>query len=541
MQSLRLRRRLKTHYSLYIRDTPDPFGGRGRSELDQPSREADGEGSASGPKAVKAGQDGQGQFVVAFSTPSDPLNPQDWPLRTRVFTTFLLSLLVLFVGSASSMNALVAKKATADLKVSETIADLDTALFLTGFGVAAPIMAPLSELAGRNPIYLISLLAVCLLEIGVAQTHTIWSRCVLRFLAGCFATTPLSNAGAAMGDLWDREERSWTFPLFAVAGFFGPCLGPVISGWVAQSTLTYRWTDWIQAAWAGSLLVITFLLLPETYPPTLLGWKAADTQTALLTRCARSPPSRTAIRERTRDSRYLTALEHKRQHIPYRVDFLKTLARPFVMLVEEPIVVCFLAYLTLVYIVLFGSLVAYPLIFVPYNLSAGILGTVGVVLCGACAPLMLWDYRRGLEQAWKKGLDEVEPEVRLRVAMVGTWAVPAGLAWNAWVCYQSVSVFGSYGAQALFGFGILSCFISTYQYLIDSYGHAAASAMSATTFLRYPVAGASVLFTRPMYHRLDRHWALSLLAGLALLMSFIPFVFYLAGRRIRRWSRWTMH
>ncbi|PRQ69906.1 Major facilitator superfamily domain-containing protein [Rhodotorula toruloides] len=529
MQSLRLRRRLNTHYSLYIRDAPNAFGGRGKSEVTQPSGEGDGEGSASGPEAVKAGQDGQGAFVVAFSTPSDPLNPQDWPLRTRLFTTFLLSLLVLFVGSASSMNAFVAKKAAADLGVSETIADLDTALFLTGFGVAAPIMAPLSELAGRNPIYLISLLAVCLLEIGVAQTHTIWSRCVLRFLAGCFATTPLSNAGAAMGDLWDREERSWTFPLFAVAGFFGPCLGPVISGWVAQSSLSYRWTDWIQAAWAGLLFIVTFLLLPETYPPTLLGWKAA------------------AIRECTRNPRYLTALEHKRQHIPYRVDFVKTLARPFVMLVQEPIVLCFLAYLTLVYIVLFGSLVAYPLIFVPYDLSSGILGTsflsiaVGVVLCGACAPLMLWDYRRGIEQAWKQGFDEVEPEVRLRVAMVGTWAVPAGLAWNAWVCYQSVSVFGSYGAQALFGFGILSCFISTYQYLIDSYGHAAASAMSATTFLRYPVAGSSVLFTRPMYHRLDRHWALSLLAGLALVMSFIPFIFYLLGRRTRRWSRWTMH
>ncbi|BGP23112.1 MFS transporter [Rhodotorula toruloides] len=529
MQSLRLRRRLKTHYSLCVRDAPDAFGGRGTSEGDQPTIDGDGEVVVGGPEAVKDGQVGQGGFVVAFSTPFDPLNPQDWPIRARLFTTFLLSLLVLFVGSAGSMNAFVAKKAAADLGVSETIADLDTALFLTGFGVAAPIMAPLSELTGRTPIYLISLLAVCLLEIGVAQTQTIWSRCVLRFLAGCFATTPLSNAGAAMGDLWDREERSWTFPLFAVAGFLGPCLGPVVSGWVAQGQLSYRWTDWIQAAWAGLLLVVMFLLLPETYPPTLLGWKAA------------------AMRDRTRDPRYLTALEHKRQQIPYHVDFLKTLAGPFVMLVEEPIVVCFLAYLTLVYIVLFGSLVAYPLIFVPYDLSSGILGTsflsiaVGVILCGACAPLMLWDYRRGIEQAWKKNLDEVEPEVRLRVAMVGTWAVPAGLAWNAWVCYQSVSVFGSYGAQALFGFGILSCFISTYQYLIDSYGHAAASAMSATTFLRYPVAGASVLFTRPMYHHLDRHWALSLLAGLALVMSFIPFIFYLTGRKIRRWSRWTTH
>lgn len=44
----------------------------------------------------------------------------------------------------------------------------------------------------------------------------------------------------------------------------------------------------------------------------------------------------------------MTALEIKRLQVPYRRDFLRTLARPFEMLVLEPIVVCFLAYLTLV-------------------------------------------------------------------------------------------------------------------------------------------------------------------------------------------------
>lgn len=142
MQSLRLRRRLKTHYSIYICDAPDRYGkDEGKSEGDQSASDGfDGDGARS-PEAVEGG--GKGAFVVGFSTPSDPLNPQvrnkiractgvlaltqtlrvrqDWPIRTRLFATSLLALLVLFVGSASSMNAFVANKLAADLGVSETI------------------------------------------------------------------------------------------------------------------------------------------------------------------------------------------------------------------------------------------------------------------------------------------------------------------------------------------------------------------------------------------------------------------------------------
>lgn len=50
--------------------------------------------------------------------------------------------------------------------------------------------------------------------------------------------------------------------------------------------------------------------------------------------------------------------------------------------------------------------------------------------------------------------------------------------------------------------GILSCFISSYQYIIDVYGTNAASALSALTFVRYTVTGGAVMFTEPMYERL---------------------------------------
>lgn len=78
---------------------------------------------------------------------------------------------------------------------------------------------------------------------------------------------------------------------------------------------------------------------------------------------------------------------------------------------------------------------SFPHVFAPYALSPSFSGltflstAVGLVLCGALTPLMLYDYRRMVKRADNEARS-VEPEVRLRVAMLGTWAVPLGLFWR---------------------------------------------------------------------------------------------------------------
>ncbi|GAA5865717.1 hypothetical protein JCM3774_004978 [Rhodotorula dairenensis] len=483
-------------------------------------------------------------FVVDFSKLHDPLNPQCWSLRERVWTTFVLCLLVLFSGAASSMNAYAAPKARRDLGVSESVVNLDTALFLVGFGVAAPIAAPLSELAGRNVVYLVSLAAFALLEVGAASCASIASRSIIRFLAGAFASPPLSNAAAGIGDLFTAAERAVVFPIFAAFGLTGPCLGPAVGGWIASSNISYRFTDWVQAIWALGLLFLIFFFLAETYPPRILCWKAEGASTEL----------RPAIRARNRDSRYLSPSEaHRWGHtMSTRRNLLRTLARPFEMLFLEPIVMCFLGYLTLVFCVLFGALVAYPFIFAGYDLSLertpAQLGRLflaiptGLVVCTLILVPLAWvDYHRCIDRAGLTGSASAPPEARLRAAMLGSWTIPAGLLWTAWTSDGRYSIFHPLGGQALFGFGFLTCFVSSYLYLIDSYGHAAASALSAVTFLRYVVSGGAVIFTPPMYRRLTPEWALTLLACLAFTLSFVPWLFYFYGARIRSWSRWTLH
>jgi hypothetical protein len=74
---------------------------------------------------------------------------------------------------------------------------------------------------------------------------------------------------------------------------------------------------------------------------------------------------------------------------------------------------------------------------------------------------------------------------------------------------------------------------------VDTYQHQAASALAAKTFIRSLWGASTVLFTEQMYDRLGDQWASSLLAFLALACCAIPYVFYVKGAAIRRYSRYA--
>lgn len=89
------------------------------------------------------------------------------------------------------------------------------------------IWAPLSELIGRRPVFIGSLIPYILFQLGDALPHTDLSIIlVFRFLSGVFASAPLTNAGAVMGDIWDPFHRALAISVFTASAFMGPVLGP---------------------------------------------------------------------------------------------------------------------------------------------------------------------------------------------------------------------------------------------------------------------------------------------------------------------------
>jgi len=81
--------------------------------------------------------------------------------------------------------------------------------------------------------------------------------------------------------------------------------------------------------------------------------------------------------------------------------------------------------------------------------------------------------------------------------MFGAPAIPISLFWMGWTNDASISYWSGLIASILFGYGILCIFISTYQYIIDSYEMYAASALVSLTLIRYVVAGGMVVVGIP--------------------------------------------
>jgi len=152
----------------------------------------------------------------------------------------------------------------------------------------------MSELWGRKtPLFAGHFLfIICQIPVGVAQNvETIM---LFRFLGGVASAGPLAITGGQFADMFDPVQRGLALCVLSGTTLIGPILGPIIGGFMTQryehlcnskrllgqpsdalsSYLGWRWTAWmtmIIAALAGG---IGFIVIPETYAPTLLTQKA---------------------------------------------------------------------------------------------------------------------------------------------------------------------------------------------------------------------------------------------------------------------------
>lgn len=476
----------------------------------------------------KANEKEEDPFLVQW-TEDDVRNPQQWSLGKKWFVTIQVALIALVVGYAGGVNSAADAQAAEKFGVSGEVMALQTGLFLVGFGVSAPAMGPLSELSGRLPTYLFPLIIFGVFCLGSGFATNIQTRVILRFFAGFFGAAPLSNAGGSVADMCGPLQRTYLFPAFSVIGFMGPPIGPILGGWIGELG-DEGWCDWSTAIMALLVIIALVLFMPETLSSELLKIRAEE------------------LRKQTGDDRYETLMERKARNSNknFGKTLLSAMFNSVMFLVTEPITLCFATYMSVVYIILFGDLESYAIIFSIYDWKAGKIGSVfaamaiGMAVTGLLIPVMFYRYK-GLLSKVSQGGKLPQPEERLKLAIYGTWTMPIGLFWGGWTAYKSISPWSLIISQFVFGFGTLCCFISSYMYVIDVYQVNSASPLASLVFMRYIIAGAgSVMFTRPMFEGIGIHWGMSLLGFLAILVSFVPVIYYLYGPLIRSKSKYAM-
>ena len=267
---------------------------------------------------------------------------------------------------------------------------------------------------------------------------------------------------------------------------------------------------------------MTTFFLPEIYAPVLLKRRAAS------------------LRKSTGESAYWHP--HEEVRLDFKSIVTKHLARPLRMLFTEPMVTCIALYASFVYGLLYLTLEVFPIVFAEIRHYGPVVSTlpflglfVGVLFAVSINLANQPRYMRAVE---KNGGRPV-PEARLPPMLVGGVLYVIGLFWFGWTASPQFSWVLPTVAAGFIGAGFNVIFQQCLNFLVDTYGLYAASAVSANTVLRSLLAAAFPLVAKPMFHKLGVGPAMSILGGVACLALPVPLIFMKYGLRLRRMSKFA--
>ncbi|KAK2053401.1 major facilitator superfamily transporter [Colletotrichum caudatum] len=448
--------------------------------------------------------------------PNDPRNPMNLSKITRWSVILMAATTTLAISLLSSAYTGGIRQIIHEFEISQEVATLGVSLYVLGFALGPLLWAPLSELYGRQAVFFFTYGALTVFSAGCAGANSATTLIVLRFFAGAFGSSPLSNSGGVVADMFPDDERGLAMVFFGAAPSLGPVFGPIIGGFLGVAA-GWRWLVGFLAAVAGTFWILGTVLVPETYSPYLLRRRAA------------------ALSKMTGKC-YVSKIEHAKGKVSLAKSLRTALSRPWVLLLREPIVLLLSTYTAIIYGTLYMLLAAFPIVYQQergWSPGVGGLPFLSLMVGMIAAVIYSVPGNNRYQRVQKKNGGHAPPETRLVSVMVGAVAAPVGLFWFAWTTDPSIHWMASVAAGVPFGFSIMLLFIGMINYLVDAYTIFEASVLAANCVIRSAFGAAFPLFTTYMYKNLGTNWASSIPAFLALGCVPFPFLFYKYGPAIR--------
>ncbi|KAH6891028.1 major facilitator superfamily domain-containing protein [Thelonectria olida] len=454
------------------------------------------------------------EFEVIFDE-GDSENPRNWPLWYRAWITVAVSYSTWVVVLYSTCYTASIPGLIEEFGSTTTGTTLGLTTYLLGLAAGSLIVAPMSELYGRQPVYMVCLVIWLILIIPCALATSLTEILVVRFFGALFGAAMISNSPGSIVDIANPEYLALAMSCWSIAPLNGPSLGPIIGGFVYQY-LGWRWDNWIVLVLGGAGTVM-MATCKETYHPAILKRKAAR------------------MRKQEDDPRYWCQYDQKVSSL----HLLKVnLSRPFILFATEPILWFLNIWISLIYGILYLCFVAYPIVFSQHRgWNPGMSGLafvgigVGTMIAIVSEPLL-----RKLINSQPRDPEtgRVQPEATALVMAIGSVLAPIGQLVFSWTCLPASIHWAIPIAFGIpFGCGNTLSFIYGANYLAGTYSIYAASALAGNAVIR-SIFGATLPLAGPkMYAVLTPQWAGTLLGLLEVAMIPIPFIFWRYGSKIR--------
>ncbi|KAI0437893.1 major facilitator superfamily domain-containing protein [Xylaria telfairii] len=453
------------------------------------------------------------EVIVDWEGPDDPAHPLNWSSTRKTFIIVLVSAVTFNISLVPTIFApgvpLLLREFHSE---STSLASFAVSAYIVPFAIGPLLIAPLSELYGRNVVMNTANFGFLIATIVCAISNGIALFLVFRIFQGLAGCVPLVLGGSMISDLVLPEKRGRALSGWQLGPLLGPVIGPVAGGYIAQN-IGWRWLFWLVAILSG-VLTLLYLLIPETYHPVLLTWKASRLQ--------KGDGNRT----------YVAAGSTRRTP---RELLRKSIVRPLKMLVKSPIVLILSLQLAVIYGFLYLLFTTFVFVFEgQYQFQAG---PAGLAYLGIGTGFLISLVGNGLTSDYiakkeAKG-GEIKPESRLTPMILGVLLVPIGLVWYGWTAQYKIHWIVPIIGTSFIGIGINLVWIPIQSYLIDAFTIYAASALAANTVVRSVFGVVLPLAGQPLYDRLGLGWGNTLLAFIALATVPLTWLIMKYGERIR--------
>ena len=493
---------------------------------------------------------GYGKEVPPRPDLTDYTDPMRWSNSRKRFMTCLSSIVTVTAAYSPGSYTSPANVLTHQWNISHVVYNTGITLFCFGFGIAPMVLAPFSEINGRRPVFVVTGVLFVVCQLCSAVTQSFGGMLAARLFLGIGGSTFSTMVGGILADIWDSSERNTPMTIFTGATLFGTGLGPLVSGFVVQN-ISWRWVFYIQTITSGILIAAVILFFKETRGSILLSRKAKalnqwyeELESAGFPGVA-FPKSGSAGNEKfdqCKRIRWKVKADEERASLAKMVSV--SLFRPFYLLCTESVVFWFSAWVSFSWAVLYLQFGAIPLVFSHnHNFDLQQCGAVFAAVCsGGIISTGLSIYQEKLALSYFPHRFSSGVEARLYFACIESPLMPIGLFWFGWTSFASVHWIVPTIGVVVATMGIFSIYLAVFNYLADVYHRYASSALAAQSLCRNLLGGVFPLVTVQLFtawapSNLSFATASTLLGGIGLILTVVPWVLVWYGPKIRARSK----
>ncbi|MCJ1306442.1 hypothetical protein MMC25_000084 [Agyrium rufum] len=219
---------------------------------------------ANNPMGLKYDNSGKEPIILVPQPSNDPKDPLNWPLLQR---DIILGILCLVSVIASTLSPLLAANTlTLSLVFHRDFTQMAllTGYHLCGVAVGGILSVASARIWGKRHLYLLGTILIIASSAwgghsGRDYKSLLWARVVQGI--GLAPFEALVNA--SVGDLYFVHERGKRMAFSNMAIFGGAFFTPILVGKITH-TLGWQWSFYFIAIFAGVMLPIIFLYVPET-------------------------------------------------------------------------------------------------------------------------------------------------------------------------------------------------------------------------------------------------------------------------------------